>query len=312
MPGRPWEPDEARGVFAAVRKLGTVPLAERDACPADGGGSPGDDILRLDDAGEPAVARTLDDWSSAHLDDLVALESGWSDAVRGDALVHLDVRSDNILHRADRARGARRLAARVHRRRGGCDLLVMIPSMVLEGAGEPEELAERSGLDAPAARDRRGRRRAGRHLHVGREPSGPTRTPHGPSLSSAPRARWPCGGCARGWATRYRSSVRGMSTTQLQRDVIGDIKVIDVDTHLTEPHDLWTHLAPRGWEERLPHVREVDGRPVWMCDGNIIGNAGRCGGDPARREEGRRHRVPRVPHRGRAPGGVRRRRARSR
>ena len=39
----------------------------------------------------------LDDWSSAHLDDLVALESHWSDAVRGDALVHLDVRSDNIL-----------------------------------------------------------------------------------------------------------------------------------------------------------------------------------------------------------------------
>jgi hypothetical protein len=64
-----------------------------------------------------------------------------------------------------------------------------------------------------------------------------------------------------------------MSTTQLQRDVIGDIKVIDVDTHLTEPHDLWTHprAALAGSASRT--CARVDGRPVWMCDGNIIGNA---------------------------------------
>ena len=87
-----------------------------------------------------------------------------------------------------------------------------------------------------------------------------------------------------------------MSTTQLQRDVIGDIKVIDVDTHLTEPHDLWTSRAPRGWEDRVPQVREVDGRPMWTIDGNVIGERRRRGGDPARRDEDRRHRVHRGSH----------------
>ena len=79
----------------------------------------------------------LDDWSSAHLDDLVALESRWSDAVRGDALVHLDVRSDNILIEPT---GRVVLVDWPHACIGApwLDLLVMIPSMVLEGAGEPE------------------------------------------------------------------------------------------------------------------------------------------------------------------------------
>ena len=63
-------------------------------------------------------------------------------------------------------------------------------------------------------------------------------------------------------------------SSALVDEVIGDIKVIDVDTHLTEPHDLWTSRAPKGWEERVPLVREIDGHPRWICDGNIIGNAG--------------------------------------
>jgi predicted TIM-barrel fold metal-dependent hydrolase len=65
-----------------------------------------------------------------------------------------------------------------------------------------------------------------------------------------------------------------VTSSALVEDVIGDIKVIDVDTHLTEPHDLWTARAPKGWEERLPHVRVVDGHPRWICDGIVIGNAG--------------------------------------
>ena len=79
-------------------------------------------------------------------------------------------------------------------------------------------------------------------------------------------------------------------------EFLGDIKVIDVDTHLTEPHDLWTHRAPKGWEERLPHVRDVDGaRPVWIDDGNSR-QRGRRRGDPARRDQGRRPRVHRASH----------------
>jgi predicted TIM-barrel fold metal-dependent hydrolase len=65
-----------------------------------------------------------------------------------------------------------------------------------------------------------------------------------------------------------------MSPSALVADIIGDIKVIDVDTHLTEPHDLWTSRAPRGWEERVPQVKQVDGRPQWVVDGHVLANAG--------------------------------------
>jgi predicted TIM-barrel fold metal-dependent hydrolase len=54
-------------------------------------------------------------------------------------------------------------------------------------------------------------------------------------------------------------------------------RVIDVDTHLTEPHDLWTARAPRGWEERLPQVTDIDGTAMWVFDGNVLGRAGASG-----------------------------------
>jgi uncharacterized protein len=46
------------------------------------------------------------------------------------------------------------------------------------------------------------------------------------------------------------------------------IKVIDADTHLTEPHDLWTSRAPAKWRDRVPQVRELNGRPCWVIDGD--------------------------------------------
>jgi predicted TIM-barrel fold metal-dependent hydrolase len=51
------------------------------------------------------------------------------------------------------------------------------------------------------------------------------------------------------------------------------IPVVDADTHLTEPHDLWSSRAPKGWEDRVPQVREVDGRSMWTVDGDVLGNA---------------------------------------
>src|SRR5690349_13889866 len=56
-------------------------------------------------------------------------------------------------------------------------------------------------------------------------------------------------------------------------DVLEGIAVVDADTHLTEPHDLWSSRAPKGWEDRVPQVREVDGRPMWTVDGDVLGNA---------------------------------------
>lgn len=53
-----------------------------------------------------------------------------------------------------------------------------------------------------------------------------------------------------------------------------DVKIIDVDTHLTEPADLWSSRAPSKYVDRLPRVEEHNGRLAWMFDGADMGIAG--------------------------------------
>ena len=53
--------------------------------------------------------------------------------------------------------------------------------------------------------------------------------------------------------------------------------IIDADTHLTEPHDLWTARAPKGYEDRVPQVHEIDGVPTWTMDGHTLARAGASG-----------------------------------
>jgi hypothetical protein len=52
------------------------------------------------------------------------------------------------------------------------------------------------------------------------------------------------------------------------------LRVIDADTHLTEAHDLWTKRAPAKYADRVPHVVDVEGRPMWYVDGAELGFAG--------------------------------------
>jgi predicted TIM-barrel fold metal-dependent hydrolase len=47
------------------------------------------------------------------------------------------------------------------------------------------------------------------------------------------------------------------------------IKIIDADTHLSEPHDLWTRRAPARLKDRLPRVKMVDGKRLWVIDDDI-------------------------------------------
>ncbi|MDG2003747.1 MAG: amidohydrolase family protein [Novosphingobium sp.] len=47
------------------------------------------------------------------------------------------------------------------------------------------------------------------------------------------------------------------------------IKVVDVDTHLSEPWDLWTSRAPTKFRERVPQMRTLaDGNMMWTIDEN--------------------------------------------
>lgn len=48
----------------------------------------------------------------------------------------------------------------------------------------------------------------------------------------------------------------------------GKHRVIDVDTHLSEPHDLWISRAPAAFRDRVPQVKDVDGTPCWVIDGD--------------------------------------------
>jgi len=54
------------------------------------------------------------------------------------------------------------------------------------------------------------------------------------------------------------------------RDSIAGIKVIDVDTHLSEPYDLWTTRAPAKWKERVPQVKTVDNKRQWVIDAKTV------------------------------------------
>jgi predicted TIM-barrel fold metal-dependent hydrolase len=59
----------------------------------------------------------------------------------------------------------------------------------------------------------------------------------------------------------------------MSSDLLDGVTIVDADTHLTEPHDLWTSRAPKGWEERVPQVKLVDGAPMWTIEGDVMGGA---------------------------------------
>ncbi len=57
-------------------------------------------------------------------------------------------------------------------------------------------------------------------------------------------------------------------------DLFDRYRVIDVDTHLTEPPDVWTARVPDRLRDEVPHIERHDGQDVWLADGNRIGAPG--------------------------------------
>lgn len=56
-----------------------------------------------------------------------------------------------------------------------------------------------------------------------------------------------------------------------QQKVLDTIKVIDADTHYTEPHDLWTSRVSGKMKELVPHVvRQDNGRDIWLFNGEQV------------------------------------------
>ncbi len=57
-------------------------------------------------------------------------------------------------------------------------------------------------------------------------------------------------------------------------DLFEKFKVIDVDTHLTEPPDVWTARMPAKLHDKVPHIERIDGRDTWMVNGESLGTPG--------------------------------------
>jgi predicted TIM-barrel fold metal-dependent hydrolase len=57
-------------------------------------------------------------------------------------------------------------------------------------------------------------------------------------------------------------------------DLFDRTRVIDVDTHLTEPPDTWTRSFPASLHDQVPHIERIDGRDTWMVNGERIGSPG--------------------------------------
>ena len=55
------------------------------------------------------------------------------------------------------------------------------------------------------------------------------------------------------------------------------VRIVDADAHMTERHDLFTSRAPKGFEDKVPHVEKIDGSDMWVLDGHTFGKAGSGG-----------------------------------
>ena len=51
-------------------------------------------------------------------------------------------------------------------------------------------------------------------------------------------------------------------------------RVVDIDTHVTEPADVWTDRVARKWGERVPHIRRIGDLDLWMVGDQPIGMPG--------------------------------------
>ena len=52
-------------------------------------------------------------------------------------------------------------------------------------------------------------------------------------------------------------------------EIFPGISIIDSDTHWSEPHDLWTSLAPAKYKALVPQIKEHNGRRKWVVNGDI-------------------------------------------
>lgn len=61
----------------------------------------------------------------------------------------------------------------------------------------------------------------------------------------------------------------------MSASLLSQHRIIDVDTHVTEPPDVWTaRMSQAKWGDAVPHIERVDGVDAWFVSGTRIGSPG--------------------------------------
>jgi predicted TIM-barrel fold metal-dependent hydrolase len=94
---------------------------------------------------------------------------------------------------------------------------------------------------------------------------------HDTELASAARKYWSAEGYTAGGVMRkvdYRAASKGLHPS------LRGIKIVDCDTHFTEPPDLFVSRASAKFKDKVPHVRRVDGVDRWFVGTRDFGSLG--------------------------------------
>jgi len=150
QPALPWKSDELDLVLATLDRLAEALTAP----PVTVSGVA--DYLGTDFTGWRTLATSpdddrLDDWSRAHLPELASLEATWAVHAGGDALLHSDLRADNLLL-ADRGV---MVVDWPHACLGApfVDLVFFAPSVAMQGGPDPTALLSRSRVGRSVSRE---------------------------------------------------------------------------------------------------------------------------------------------------------------
>ena len=90
-------------------------------------------------------------------------------------------------------------------------------------------------------------------------------------LASSARKYWSDEGYTTGGVMR---EVDPSAFTRGLDPALKGIKIVDCDTHITEPPDLFTSRAPAKYKDKVPHVRRVNGVDRWFVGDRDWGSMG--------------------------------------
>jgi hypothetical protein len=137
MPSQPWTHADLDRVLAAISDLAAVSDPSPVAAPSAVDALSGAFSLWSQTLASSADLGWTDPWTRDNLADLAV---GWPEAVKGTALVHGDLRADNILLTDDRVFFVDWPWACVGA--SWIDLVLMLPSIAMQGGPDPESIVD--------------------------------------------------------------------------------------------------------------------------------------------------------------------------